>query len=173
MSLQDLEKAFELLNSNFNLEELDFCGEQSLSTISAGEVALGLKFPETYKYFLKKCGCGGFDGVEVYGIIKDESFAKKNMPVVGVPNIVWSTLQWHRDFNHPLYLPIIYNVGEGTLYCLDTSQMNDEGECPVVAWPIGGYEETPVLEIVAEDFGKFFLDLIEREIEYKKSQEES
>ena len=46
--------------------------------------------------------------------------------------------------------------------------MNEEGECPIVSWPLGGYEETPVLEVVAEDFGKFFLDMVEQQIEYEK-----
>ncbi len=168
MSMEDLEKAFKLIPSAFEPSEVDFCGGQLPSTIKRAENILELNFPKTYYSFLEKYGCGGVGSLEIYGIIRDEEFSAESIPFVGVPNIVWTTLQWHRDYGHPLYLPIIHNVGEGTLYCLDTSQMNEEGECPVVAWPLGGYEETPVLEVIAEDFGKFFLDMVEQQIEYKK-----
>ena len=168
MGMSDLQKAIELIDSKFEDKEKDFCYGQSINTIKKAEEALNVNFSNTYKEFLQKYGCGGIGSFEVYGLIKDEEFLGKPIPFVAVPNSVWTTLQYHNDYNHPLYLPIIYNVGEGTTYCLATSQMNKEGECPVVAWPLGGYEETPVLEVVAEDFGKFFLDMVHRQIEYKK-----
>ena len=167
MSMKDLLNASNIIENNFDYSDIDFCGKKLPLTIKNAENVLGISFPKTYSAFLEKFGCGGVGSLEIYGLIKDEDFLGNKIPFVAVPNVVWTTLQWNKEFNHPLYLPIIYNVGEGTLYCLDTSQMNEEGECPLVAWPLGGYEETPVLEIVAEDFGKFFLDMVERQIEYK------
>ena len=168
MSVNDLDEAFRLIEENFHEDELDFSGKQSLSTIESAEKVLGYKFPHSYRVFLEKYGCGGIDGMELYGLIEDEEFSVENIPFVAVPNMVWTTLKRNRDFGHPLYLLIIYNIGEGSTYCLDTSQMNDEGECPVVVWPIGGYEQTPILEIIAEDFGAFFLDMVKQEIAYKQ-----
>ncbi|MGL5784474.1 MAG: SMI1/KNR4 family protein, partial [Alphaproteobacteria bacterium] len=84
--------------------------------------------------------------------------------------VVWLNLENRVNFNQPAHLIEVDSVGEGTTYCLDTSQMNESGECPVVAWPLGGYEETPVLEIVSEDFGKFFLDRVEEQIALKTEQ---
>ena len=46
--------------------------------------------------------------------------------------------------------------------------MNAENECPVVIWPIGGYEMTPVLEIAAPDFGTWFLDEIKEQVKWKE-----
>ena len=168
MTIHAVCDAINLIRDNFQDTEIDFSGPQSIETINKAEKALGVCLSESYKVFLKEVGCGGVGSLEIYGIIEDEDFNIKDIPFVAVPNAIWSTLQWHRDFNHPLYLVIIYNVGEGTLYCLDTSQMNEEGECPVVAWPIGGYEMTPKLEVIAPDFGAFFLDMVKRQIAYKE-----
>ena len=172
MSMEDLERAFELIEENFEEDEIEFCEPQKESTIQSAENILACKFPKSYRKFIKEYGCGGAGSLEIYGIIKDEEFKKENIPFVAVPNMVWATLKRNRDFDHPLHLLIIYNVGEGSLYCLDTSQMNEDGECPVVVWPIGGYAQTPVLEVVADDFGAFFLDMVKQQIAYKKESQE-
>ena len=162
MSLQDLEKAFDKIFTNFNKQEITFDGPKSDNVIKEAEQVLDIKFPNTYKKFLQEYGFGGIGSFLISGI-RENSIDK-----VISTGVVWKNIKNRKELNQPKHLIVLESVGEGTLYCLDTSQMNDEGECPVVAWPLGGYEETPVLEIVAEDFGKFFLDLVEREIEYKK-----
>jgi antitoxin YobK len=162
--MKNFQNIIDLLDEKDLLTKENFSGPITNNTIELAEKRLGIKFSKSYKVFLNKLGCGGI-GCEVYGITRDLDFLNSNIPECAIPNVVWTTLEYNKEFNHPLHLPIVYNVGEGTLYCLDTSQMNEEGECPVVAWPLGGYEETPVLEIVAPDFGTFFLDLVKRELE--------
>ena len=169
MSQKDLEQAFSLIKENFSADEIDFSGKQKLETISNAEKSLGVKFPNTYKTFLQKYGCGGIGGFEIYGLIKDEDFNKINIPFVAVPNAVWVTLKENKEYKHPLYLVIIYNLDE-VLYCLDTSQMNDEGECPVVVWPIGVYETPPKLEVEAKDFGEFLLKMVKEAIQEKNEE---
>lgn len=161
MSIKHFKIALHLLNTNVNL--IKNSGTQiSDDLIKKAENYLKIKFPKTYKQFLLRFGYISLGGCEIYGII-DEDFINS-----GVPDAIWFSFENHKNFGVPPYIIQIYSVGEGTTYCLDTSQMNEEGECPVVAWPLGGYEETPVLEVVAEDFGKFFLDMVHRQIEYKK-----
>lgn len=167
MSIQDLDAACELIKTKFTKDERFFGGGQSVSLIEEAEKVLGLTFPKSYKMFLQKYGYGGVNSFDIDGIT---SYKPEGSSYGGV---VWSVLERRKKFNYPAYLIPIYDVGEGTAYCLDTSQMNAEGECPVVAWPVGGYEETPVLEIVAEDFGSFFLKQVEEQIKRKKERESS
>ncbi|MGL5720215.1 MAG: SMI1/KNR4 family protein, partial [Alphaproteobacteria bacterium] len=136
MSMQDLEKAFELIEEHFSETEKFFGFPQTYEIIHKAEEALALKFPKTYKKFLEKYGYGGVGWFEIYGII-DSDFINSE-----VPDAIWLSLEGRKAFSFPHHLIAIYNVGEGTKYCLDTSQMNESGECPVVAWPLGGYEET-------------------------------
>ncbi len=159
--MQDLEKAFELIEKHQELLKA-YKGRIDAKVIRVAQDYLGVSFPLTYKVFLEKFGFISLGGCEIYGII-DENFRDS-----GVPDAIWYSHENYINYGKPSNIVQIYSVGEGTTYCLDTSQMNEEGECPVVAWPLGGYEETPVLEIIAEDFGKFFLNMVERQIEYKK-----
>lgn len=165
MSMQDLKKAFELSDENFSRDQCHWGGEKSIDLIEAAENILGVKFPETYKTFIKERGFGGPRAALIPGIISDKV---EDLTTTGV---VWRNLKNRKDFSHPNHLIILYDVGEGTKYCLDTSQMNQSAECPVVVWPIFGYEATPVLEIEAEDFGKFFLNMVQEEIEDKNDDD--
>ena len=169
MGIEDLEKAFNLIENNFTFNEIDFSGSQSLTTIRKAEDILKVKFPRSYKIFLEKYGCGGVGSLDIYGLIKDEDFQQHNIPFIAIPNVVWTTLQWHRDFGHPLHLIIISSVGDGAVYCLDTSKVNKEEECPVVVMPVCEYEPGFKLEVVADDFGQFFLEMIQKQILYKSN----
>ncbi len=104
-------------------------------------------------------------GYEIYGII-DDNFIDSSCP-----DAVWLAMTDRNQFGFPHHLLPIYDLGEGTKYCLDTSQMNAEGECPVVVWPIFGYESTPILEIEAENFGQFLLDTIQRKLDSQEDDE--
>ncbi len=163
----NFEKACRLIGNNFKENEIFFSGSTDESLINEAEKTLGLKFSKTYQAFLKKYGYGGVNSFDIDGVT-EYKFDGTNYG-----GVVWSTINSRENNDYPHYLVPIYSVGEGTTYCLDTSQMNAEGECPVVAWPLGGYETTPVLEVVAPDFGTFFLNLVQREIEWKKEREQA
>jgi hypothetical protein len=163
-NIDNLSTAFALLEK---YKDLVVCssGEKKEDLIEEAQIYLGVYFPISYKMFLRKFGFISLGGCEIYGVI-DSDFINST-----VPDAIWFSYD-NRQYGLPHYMLQIYSVGEGTTYCLDTSQMNSEGECPVVAWPLGGYETTPVLEIVAPDFGTFFLNLVKREIEWKKERED-
>ena len=127
----------------------DFLGDKEESLIQRAEAALELIFPPTYRLFLKKFGCGGFGGFEVYGII-DDHFYKS-----GIPNGIWLTLDDRNLYNIPHSFIIIGSLGYGPSYVLDSSQPNKEGEYPVLVYSVG---EEP--EKVNEDFGDFLLEKI-------------
>lgn len=166
-------EAIELINDNFTSNEIDFCGKISEETIKSAEEILDIGFPNSYKTFLRELGCGDVRGSEIFGLIKDENFLLELVPLVGIPNVVWVNLQWRRDFFLPSNIILIYGIGDGSHYALDLSQMDDQGECPVVYWPLDGYEATPKLEIVAKDFGEFFLNLIQDKIADKRKSTEA
>jgi hypothetical protein len=51
----------------------------------------------------------------------------------------------------------------GEYYALDTSQRDCDDESPVVIWAAGRSQESDALEVVAPDFGSFFVRAIETE----------
>lgn len=166
MSVEDLEKAFKLTSENFNQNECYCSTPKSEELIREAEKILNVKFPRTYKNFIRKIGWGGPKGLLIPGIRVDDPAELSST------GLVWGVLKDRKDSGYPDHIIGLYDLGEGTTYCLDLSQMNKEGECPVVVWPLEGYEATPVLEILAEDFGKFYLDMIEEQIIWKRKKED-
>lgn len=164
MSLKDLDKCFDLIEKNFSSSETGFLKHKKEVLIKQAEKILDLKFPLSYKTFIRKVGHGGPGAAFMPGIYTDSLDELKS------GGIVYGVLNDRKTLNYPDYLIGIYDVGEGTTYCLDTSQIGQDGECPVVAWPIGGYEETPILKIVSKDFGEFFLKKVEEQIQNKKDE---
>jgi len=153
-------RAVELINK----KKIDFTknNKKTECFISEAEVFLSVLFPKSYKVFLKDFGYATFLGLRIYGII-DNNFINSS-----IPDAIWLNTSNRKDFNQPTHIITISDIGDGSYYALDLSQMNDDNECPVVIWPIGGYEMTPVLEIVAPDFGTWFLDEIKEQVKWKE-----
>lgn len=147
MGMVELQEAFRIIE---NSTSADFDGEKEEGLIDKAEKFLGLKFPTTYREFLKTLGCGGILGKEFYGVI-DEDFESSS-----VPDAIWLTNDERKSSNLASSLVLIGQSIEG-YYALDTARMKD-GECPVVdALPVGNPEE---FEVIAPDFGTFLLDEI-------------
>ena len=163
MSLKDLEESFNLINKNFSASETGFSGPKKMILIEEAEEILHLQFPITYKTFLEKVGHGGPGSAFIPGIYVE------SIEELESSGIVYGVLNDRKSLNYPHNLVGIYDVGEGTTYCLDTSQFDENGECPVVVWPIGGYEETPILEIINKDFGEFFLEKVKEQVNNKNN----
>jgi hypothetical protein len=146
--MSDYEQAVALLREND--DEADFVGPRSAELIQRAEVALGLRFPPTYRRFLSEYGAGNIGGTEIYGVIDDD------FETSSVPDAIWLNLTHPREG-----LFVFYAVGEGTEFCLDTSRTAPDGEMPVVAvapGDEGGREE------VAQDFGIALLMLVSEEL---------
>ena len=82
MSMEKYLSAVRLIN---NSGEGDFAGPKPDALIEKAEGALNLKFPPTYRRFLKEFG-DDVGGEEFYGIISDE-FENST-----IPNGIWLTL---------------------------------------------------------------------------------
>lgn len=110
--------------------------------ILQAEKELGVSFPESYKWFLRKYGTT----LSIYGIGLD-----------GITSLVKYT-QNYREQGLPKSFVVIKDVDEW-VYCLDTGSM-ENGECPVKDWDIRGesYRSFP-------SFYHFFKEELEDEIE--------
>lgn len=151
MSMENLIRAFEALESITNLGA-NFSGNKSEKLVSKAEKTLGLTFPPTYRFFLKKYGCGNFKYTEIYGII-NENF---NQPTA--PDGVGRTLLERAEFNMPQSFIIIADAGDGPYYVIDTSKKNADGDSPVFIWD---GDEIVKTEKINEDFGDFLKDRVQ------------
>ncbi|MFZ6029410.1 MAG: SMI1/KNR4 family protein [Chloroflexota bacterium] len=153
MSIQDYEKARFLINSH--PEKADFVGPKSESFIRMAEDTLGVKFPPTYRKFLKDFGAGGFGGAEIYGLIK-EDFENS-----GIPDVVWYTMLSRKKWKLPSDLIPVYDLGDGEDYCIEVNQSRGQNyEGRVIAYSPGYPPEEQNRNLIAEDFGKLLLDLV-------------
>lgn len=128
----------------------DFHGGQSDDTIRRAQEILGAPFPRSYISFLRNFGCGQIVYHELYGLV-DETYLGE-----GAPNVVWVTLEGRRLGLPPTYV-VVEDAGYGPFYCLETSRMNDEGECPVIFYFPQSLAKP---EQIASDFGEFFLECV-------------
>lgn len=138
--------------------ENDFSEGVPEAFIVKAEETLSLKFSESYKFFLKKLGCGGVYGLEIYGITSDDFINS------GVPNSIWVTLNYRED-GLPQELVIVAVDGMGGYYALDTSKL-DAGECPVNLYDVFGN----VVETFA-GFGSFLNTMVKEAIEIQEEEE--
>lgn len=111
-------------NENKNIKDLFFDGAM-LSEINAIEEKLGVKLPNSYKWFLGKYGSGGIGAMEFWGIESN----KNNVNSYTVVSIT----EEYRKKGLDLSLVVFEENGE-YITCLDTSKMNKNNECPVVTW---------------------------------------
>ncbi|OCG35938.1 hypothetical protein A9G29_01550 [Gilliamella sp. Fer2-1] len=149
MSIEDVKETINIINQDIDLA--DFVGEINPSLIEEAEKLLGMKFPNSYKYFLKKLGCGDIYGQEFYGIIKADFINS------GIPDAIWITLKKRKDSGLPDYLVIVYFGGDGDYYAIDC---RDPNNAPIVYWEPGASQENDKLHKIADDFGAFFKETI-------------
>ena len=162
MTFQKFDEAIELIINNFDSSEYSLDGQYSDEEVENAEKILGITFPRSYREFLKKHGHVDVKSLDVMGL------SRYNYQNSGYGGLVWSTLNGRNNLSQPNNIITLEHIGDGSYYALDLSQMNDDNECPVVIWPVGGYEMTPVLEIVAPDFGTWFLEEVKEQIQWKQ-----
>lgn len=154
MGMTDLEEALRAVRAS---DQADFVGPRDPALVSAAERALGVSFPPTFRRFILDLGSGSVGSREFYGVIDD------NFATSAVPNGIWLTLDERKKFGLPHSLVIIGDTGMGEYLALDTSMVNDDGEAAIVVWAPGVSIGTGELEIVASDFGTFFLQAVHEE----------
>lgn len=157
MSSRTYKKAKKIILKNEDLA--DFEGEKSTDLISKAEAAVGLKFSGSYLDFLQTFGAGNFGSEEVFGII-DDDFENSS-----VPDAIWYTLTLRKSVNLPEHFLVIYDTGSDEVFCLDFNNTDSKGESKIVAIDPGYALRDQTLELIADDFGDFLLELVEEELE--------
>jgi cell wall assembly regulator SMI1 len=121
------------------------------SEISNAESLLGVRFPESYRSFLRRIGWGRFSHQELYGLGSDTP---------AYLELIKNTLVERDTMGPPMpsQLVPVMNDGAGNHFCLDSTTVVD-GECPVVFWDHEqGFNQTP--QTVAQSFDKWMVDLL-------------
>lgn len=157
MGMKEYLKAVDIINEYPNLS--DFVGRRDTKLIESAERALSLKFPPTYRKFLLELGAGGFGSAEIYGVIT------KNFRKSCTPDAIWYTLtEREDDSNFPKNIVVISSVGDGELYCLEINNFCGIEEAQVITYQPGYPPNGQRKEIIADDFGVFFLNMISNEV---------
>jgi antitoxin YobK len=151
MSHSNLQQAFDIIAA---AEVAHFAGTQPPQRIARAEEALGTQFPPTYHEFVSRLGCGSFDGEEFYGIANDD------FETACVPNAIWVTRKRREQGHIPPAFIVFSTTGDGADYVIDTSQKNAVGDSPVLECWSGAPISELNRQIVAPDFGEFFLRTI-------------
>lgn len=154
MSYQNFEKAIELAKQ---CEFYTIIGGRSIDVIARAEELFGFKFSKQSFQFFKQLGYLSFFGTEIYGICKDD--------FSGSPTgcAIETALVDRHEYNLPKEWLPIYFFDDGYYGYLDYSQLNDDGEPPVIMAIYDG-EKYVVTEKVAEDLGDFILQLVEEQL---------
>ncbi|MFZ6018220.1 MAG: SMI1/KNR4 family protein [Chloroflexota bacterium] len=167
MSMQDYEKARELIEEAVRMSGIlsTFVGPKPEKLVNFAQERLSVKFPETYRRFLLEYGAGGIGSFEIYGIIQ-EDFENHDYRHL---DVVWLTLKERTVSNLPNYLLPIFDLGDGELFCLDFRK-KEGNEVKVVGFTPGYSSPQQSLDVVAEDFGKLFFDLVQSELNIIKGE---
>ncbi len=149
-----LDDAFELIEKN-----MDKGGHVSTPKpallVQAAETALGCPFPDDYREFLERYGCGGIAGVEVYGLAKgDEANWEKGVWNPGIPSAVGITLRAREQQRIDASDLIIGSTGEGGDIILNMKSGR--------VYRVSHGEE----DLVGIDFSEYLFDALEEALEY-------
>lgn len=126
-----------------------FLGGVNEREIEETEKALNVILPNSYKFFLKKYGSGGIEGMTFWGI-------EANKKQVEEYTVVAITEEYRKN-GLPHNLIVVEENGD-YVTCLETDKMNKDKECPVVTWSCYDEDEIVPLE---KDFYTYLLNRIE------------
>jgi hypothetical protein len=118
--------------------EHDSSGPVSEEEVAAAERELGVMFPPSYRAFLRQYGAGMVKSYELFGLPRHRLWGDVVMMNQLTPTLLPSC-----------FLKIVGDNGHCSYY-LDTSQIDSQGECPVMSFQ-GGADG----RIVAENFLDF------------------
>jgi hypothetical protein len=149
------EQLIELINDNGDIaNHADGCDG---GTIDAAEAALGVAFPPSYRRLIEEFGTWDIAGEEFLGVYQVLAMGKNLL------GSVEETLDAQSQYGMPSYLIVVMFDGMGGLVVLDSSQVDGEGEYPVLAWNPGAADRDS-MEKLGDDFGSFALILCQRAV---------
>jgi hypothetical protein len=154
MSYENFEKALDLakLCKFYTIK-----GKRADTVVAKAEKLFGIKFSKQTRDFFTRLGYLSFYGNEIYGICKDD-FSGSHAGCA-----IEATLQDRVQYHLPPKWLTIYFFDDGYYGYLDYSQLDEEGEPPVIMAIFNG-KEYILVERVANDFGDFLLRLVEEQL---------
>jgi len=140
-------------------ENQEFGKGASSEDVSGAQRDLGVVFPNSYVVFLKECGWGGVEPIEIYGLGAD---------VPDYLNVVKMTHSERTEAEPTMRLCLVplLNDGFGNHYCLNTDQQKN-GECPIVFW---NHELDPDQQ--PEEVATSFAEWLSGELDELESEEQ-
>jgi antitoxin YobK len=132
-------------------DDVDISGAVDDSCIASAEKYLNVKFPPSYKEFLREFGTLGMPN-EIYGITGSD-FQNS-----GIPNGIWYTAIQRKDISLPHNLILVREDDGVACYCIDTSKTDEHSESPIIVWDV------PSSKIVMQkgnNFSEFLLNCIQ------------
>jgi len=133
-------------------------GAASDALIAEFEAALGVKFPVSYKLFLKKFGAMSFAGDTYYGITKSGVFA------TAVPSVLFATKTARDNGDADEAMIVVKSTGYGPIYSIDTSSCDAGGEAAVVITELSFKRSGEKIK-VANSFEEFFCESVRKSID--------
>lgn len=132
-------------------------GGKSEEIILQSEKKLGINFSKQCRDYYSKYGYLSFYGNEIFGIDPDD-----NSGVLEGNSIAYA-INDRNEYNLPFYWIPIYNYDDGNMAYLDYSALNEEKEPRVI---VAYYDENKykIVEVIAEDFGDFLLQLVQEQL---------
>ncbi|AZM46617.1 hypothetical protein DMB38_13070 [Streptomyces sp. WAC 06738] len=149
------ERLIELVRGNDDISNhADGC---DAGRMAAAENDLGVVFPPSYRRLIEEFGTWDIAGEEFLGVYQTPAMGQKLLGSVA------ETLDARSQYGMPSDLIVAMFDGMGGLVVLDSSQVNQEGEYPVLVWNPGVVDRES-LERLGDDFGSFAFALCQRAV---------
>ncbi|MCZ7416996.1 MULTISPECIES: SMI1/KNR4 family protein [unclassified Streptomyces] len=149
------ERLIELVRGNDDIaNHADGC---DAGTMAAAESDLGVAFPPSYRRLIEEFGTWDITGEEFLGVYQTLAMGQKLLGSVA------ETLDARSQYGMPSDLIVVMFDGMGGLVVLDSSQVNQEGEYPVLVWNPGVVDRES-MERLGDDFGSFAFALCQRAV---------
>ncbi|MEB6589206.1 MULTISPECIES: SMI1/KNR4 family protein [Pseudomonas] len=127
------------------------------AVIADFEKALNVKFPLSYKLFLKKYGALSFAGDTYYGI------TQSGVEAMCVPNVAFATKSARADGAADESMIVVKASGYGPIYSIDTSILGTTGE-PVIVETAFSLKCTKEKNIIYQSFELFIGETVRQAI---------
>lgn len=149
------ERLIELVRRNDDIaHHADGCDSGTMTT---AESDLGMSFPLSYRRLVEEFGTWDIAGEEFLGVYRTPATGQKLL------GSVKETLDARSQYGMPSDLIVVMFDGMGGLVVLDSSQVDREGEYPVLVWNPGAVDRES-MERLGNDFGSFAFALCQRAV---------
>jgi antitoxin YobK len=152
VGLEELRRGLDIARSD---DSSDFGSPAPDDLIKAVENHLGVRLPPSYREFVSSVGWCSVGGREFYGI------TRSGLEAQAVPSVVFATRD-ERQNGLPLNLLLIEYANE-VQHVLETHEGAPSREGAVMVWTPAS--DPTKLEVVADDFGSYFLRAVEEATE--------